>query len=188
MGQRTEELSRDIAGTRQDLASDLDALQDRVSPQAIVERRKAATRERVRSARYKVMGTAHSARESATGTASGAADSVRDQAHGAASAVEDRVEGSPLAAGLVAFGAGMVLASLLPATEKESRAARQVVDTAREQGQPVVEEARSVAQQVGQDLQESATDHAQELKESAQESTSRVQDEGSSAVEEVRGS
>lgn len=86
MGQSTEELSRDIAGTRRDLASDLDALQDRVSPQAIVERRKAATRDRVRSARDKVMGTAHEARGGVAGTASGATDTVRDQAHGAAAA------------------------------------------------------------------------------------------------------
>ena len=44
MGQSTEELSTQIAGTRESLASDLDALQDRVSPSAIVERRKEAAR------------------------------------------------------------------------------------------------------------------------------------------------
>ena len=37
MGQSTEELSSEIAGTRRSLATDPDALQDRVSPTAIVE-------------------------------------------------------------------------------------------------------------------------------------------------------
>ena len=43
MGQSTEELNTQIAGTRDHLAADLDALQDKISPAAIVERRKAAT-------------------------------------------------------------------------------------------------------------------------------------------------
>ena len=40
MGQSTEELSSDIAQTRQSMTANVDALQDRVSPSAIVERRK----------------------------------------------------------------------------------------------------------------------------------------------------
>ena len=48
MGQSTEELTTQIAGTRESLATDLDALQNRVSPSAIVERRKEAARGRGR--------------------------------------------------------------------------------------------------------------------------------------------
>ena len=44
MGTSTEELSNDIARTRADLEQDLDALQDKVSPSAIMERRKTAVR------------------------------------------------------------------------------------------------------------------------------------------------
>ena len=58
MGQSTEELNSDIAGTRQALSSDLDALQGRVSPSAIIERRKEATRSRLRGLKDRVMGVA----------------------------------------------------------------------------------------------------------------------------------
>ena len=45
MGQSTDELNTEIASTRQALSADLDALQDRVSPTAIIDRRKPATRD-----------------------------------------------------------------------------------------------------------------------------------------------
>ena len=47
MGQSTEELRSEIEQTRQSMTADVDALQDRVSPTAIVERRKQAARSRV---------------------------------------------------------------------------------------------------------------------------------------------
>ena len=47
MGQSTEELKAEIEQTRQSMTADVDALQDRVSPSAIVERRKQAARSRV---------------------------------------------------------------------------------------------------------------------------------------------
>lgn len=178
MGQSTEELSTQIAGTRESLAQDLDALQDRVSPAAIVERRKAAARDRVHAVRSRVMGSAQSARDTAGSSTSSTADGVRS----AVGTAGDKVDGSPLAAGLVAFGAGLVLSALLPASEAEARAAQKVMD----QGQPLVDEARSVGQDVGQNLKESATESAQALKESAQESASRVQDEGRSSAETIR--
>ena len=60
MGTSTEELSNDIARTRADLEQDLDALQDKVSPSAIMERRKSAVRGRLASAKDRVMGTGQS--------------------------------------------------------------------------------------------------------------------------------
>lgn len=193
MGQSTEELSSEIAGTRQKMASDLDALQDRVSPSAIVDRRKAAARDRVSGWRDKVMGSAHGARSGVSSTGSSAAGSVQDAAHGVADRAQSavgtahgQVQGSPLAAGLVAFGAGVVIAGLFPATRAEASAASAVVDTAQDKGQPLIEHARSVGQDLKEDLQASATQAAQQVKETATESASRVQDEGQSAVESVR--
>ena len=49
MGQSTEELSNEIEETRRSMTTNVDALQDRVSPSAIVERRKAAARGRMQS-------------------------------------------------------------------------------------------------------------------------------------------
>ena len=193
MGQSTEELNTQIAGTRDTLAADLDALQDRVSPSAIVERRKAAARGRMGDLRDKVMGTAHSARDSVSGSASGAAGSVKGTAgdakgmvQGVAGRTEETVEGSPIAAGLVAFGAGVVLAGLLPASDKEARLASQVVDTAKEQAQPLVEEAKAAGQDIGESLKETAGRAVDDVRSTAQESAEKVKEEGASSADTVR--
>ena len=186
MGQSTEELSGDIATTRQSLASDLDALQDRVSPSAIVERRKQAARSRVGGIRDKVMGTALSAKDSVTGKAQGAAGSALGAVGGTQDRVQDSIQGSPLGAGLVAFGAGMVIAALLPASDKEARAGAQLVATAQDKAQPLVEQAKSAGQDVAHNLAESAAEAAQEVKETATEGAQRVKSEGQSAAESVQ--
>jgi ElaB/YqjD/DUF883 family membrane-anchored ribosome-binding protein len=186
MGQTTEELNAEIADTRQSLADDLDALQDRVSPSAVVQRRKEAMSYRMRTFGSRIMGTTQSARESAGDTASGSGDRVRDTASGFADTAQDRVEGSPLAAGLVAFGVGVVVAGLMPASEAERRASRKVVDTAKEQGAPVAEAVKSSGQEMASGLGDKASEAAQEVKETAKQSASRVKDEASSSADTVR--
>lgn len=196
MGTSTEEqLTHDIANTRQDLSRNLDDLVDKVSPGRVVERRKEAVRGRMRRMRDSVMGTAHDAAGSTTsrlsgagsavsGTASGAADAVSSGASDAVHAVQSKTEGSPLAAGLIAFGAGALLAGLLPATQKEQQVAQHVVDTAKDSG--IVDEAKSVGQEVAGHLKEHAADAATEVKSAAQESAQHVKEEGRSSAETVR--
>lgn len=193
MGQSTEELRAEIEQTRQSMTTDVDALQDRVSPSAIVERRKQAARGRMLGVRDKVMGTAHGVRSSTSGTAgsargsaAGAVDSVRGTAHDTVDVAQDKVQGAPLAAGLVAFGAGMIVSALIPASEKEAVAAGHVVDAAKEHGQPVVDQARSVTQDVAAEVKDTATQAAQEVKDSASDSAATVRSEGQSGVDEVR--
>jgi gas vesicle protein len=204
MGTSTEELSGEIAATRSRMASDIDALQDRVSPSAIVQRRKDAAKGRFGALRDKVMGTAQGVRDSAASTTSSATGSVQDtahgiadrahgavdSAHGALGTAQDRVggsvEGSPLAAGLVAFGAGVVLAGLFPASQKEAQVASVVADTVRDQGAPLLEEAKAAGQQLGQDLMGTAQEAAAEVKDTATESAANLKSEGQSAAEDVR--
>jgi gas vesicle protein len=186
MGQSTEELTSQIEDTRGRMASDLDTLQDRVSPAAIVERRKQAVRSGLGSVKDKVMGTASSAAGSVSSGAGSTSRSVSSTAGDVATTAQDRFEGSPLAAGLVAFGAGLVIASLVPASRTEAEAAHRLVETAKEQGQPLLDEARSLGQDVGQNVKESATSAVEQVKQSAQESARTVKDEGQSSVESVR--
>jgi len=187
MGQSTEELNSQIEDTRQRMASDLDTLQDRVSPSAIVERRKQAVKGRFASAKDKVMGTAHSAKDSVTSSASSAGSSVTSAPGAAVGTAQSQVEGSPLAAGLVAFGAGLVIASLVPASRVEAEAAHRVVETAKDKGQPLLEEARAAGEEVAGQVKRSATEAAQQVKESAQDSAQTVKEEGQSSAETVRG-
>lgn len=192
MGQATEEqLTRDIEARRAELSRDLDALTDKVSPAQMVERRKQATRSRFRSMRERVMGSAHdtrrsvsSAGSSATGAVSGATGSVSSGAQSAVGTIEQKAEGNPLAAGLIAFGAGWLVSSLLPASEKEAQAAQQLVERAKES--PFLDEAKSVGQEMGQNLKESATEAAQQVKSTAQDSAETVKQEGQSSAETVK--
>lgn len=193
MGQSTEELSQEIAETRRSMSSNVDALQDRVSPSAMVERRKAAARSRLRSARERVMGTARDTGSSAEGAVSSAKDSVqgtlgsvKDTAQDAASSTQARVEGAPIAAGLIAFGAGLVVASLIPASDQEARAAAKVLDTAEEKGGPLLEEAKTVGREVAHDVADSASEAVRTVKQAAVEGSEKLASEGSSAVDEVR--
>ena len=190
MGQSTEELTSQIEDTRQRMASDLDTLQDRVSPSAIVERRKQAVRGRFASAKDKVMGSGQSAGSSissaASSAASSATSSVSDAAGDAATSAQERFEGAPLAAGLVAFGSGLVLASLFPATRAEAAVAHRAVETAKEKGGPLLDQARAAGEEVVESVKEQATDAAQQVKDSAQQSAQVVKDEGQSSAESVR--
>jgi gas vesicle protein len=184
MGTSTEELTSQIQDTRERMASDLDTLQDRVSPSAIVDRRKQAAKARVSSVKDRVMGSGRSATGSLSSATSSATSSVSDAASGAASTAQERYEGAPLAAGLVAFGAGVVLASLLPASRAEAEAAHRVVETVKDQG--LLDDVQSAGQEVADNLKESATQAAQAVKDSAQESVQTVKGEGTASAQTVR--
>jgi Protein of unknown function (DUF3618) len=166
MGTSTEELSSDIARTRAELTQNVDALQEKVSPTAIMERRKDAMRGRLAAVKDKVMGGGQDAVQGVGGAASGAGG-----------AIGSRVEGSPLAAGLVAFGAGLVIAGLIPASKAEAQGAQRLKDAAQEHAQPVVDQARTAAQQVGEQLKEKASGAFDEVRSSAQDSAQHVKEE-----------
>ena len=177
MGTDTEGLSTtpsDIEATRADLTRDLDELADKVSPQAVVQRQKDAVKGRLGSVRDKMMGSGTS-----TPAGPGSATQVKDSTQSA-------VAGHPLTAGAVAFGAGMLLSALLPASKAETDAARQVTEAAKEHGQPLVEHAKGVAQEVGADLKDSTVEAADDLKASAQESAAQVKDEAQSSAAAVK--
>jgi ElaB/YqjD/DUF883 family membrane-anchored ribosome-binding protein len=195
MGQNTEELTTtpaDIEATRADLTRNIDELSDKVSPQRVVERRKEAARNSLSSVRDKIMGASDSSKSNdgagsrVSGSASDAAASVKGSAQSAVGTLESTTTGNPLVAGAVAFGAGMLIGALLPASEKEQQAAGRLVDAAKEHGQPLIDEAKSVGQEMGQDLGNSASEAAEKVKSQAQDSAETVKSEGQSSANEVK--
>ncbi len=192
MGQATEErMTAEIADTRENLSRDVDALYDKVSPGRMVERRKEAVRGRFSSLRDSIMGSAGSAGGSAQGmatsardTATSATSAVADTAHSAVGTVERQTQGSPLAAGLVAFGAGMIVSALIPASEKEAAASQRLTEAVKDS--PIVDEAKAAGQAIGENLGQSATQAAQEVTSSAQDSAATIKDEGQSAAQTVK--
>lgn len=184
-----EQIQRDIEGTRRALSTDVDRLAEKVSPGKVVGRRVERVKTGATSLRERVMGSlpdphdvkghAGDAASSVSDTASNAASTVSDAVTGAPQKVRQQTQGNPLGAGLVAFGVGLVLSSLLPASEAEKQVAQRAEETARG---PVQEKAKEIAQPMLQSAQESA----QQVKESATSAVSDTVDEARSAAEDVK--
>jgi gas vesicle protein len=98
--------------------------------------------------------------------------------------VRERTEGNPLAAGLIAFAGGWLVASLLPASGVEQRLAQTVGEHGVE---PVKQEATQVAQELKEDLRGPAEDAVSEVRDSITDAAGSVRDEGASAAREVKG-
>jgi len=184
-----EQIQRDIEGTRRALSTDVDRLAEKVSPGKVVGRRVERVKTGASSLRERVMGSlpdpqdvkghAGNAASSVSDTASNAASTVGDAVTGAPQKVRQQTQGNPLGAGLVAFGVGLVLSSLVPASEAEKQVAQRAEETARG---PVQEKAKEIAQPMMQSAQESA----QQVKESASSAVSDTVDEARSAAEDVK--
>jgi ElaB/YqjD/DUF883 family membrane-anchored ribosome-binding protein len=181
MGATAEELRGELAVERASIGVDLEAIGDRVSPGRMVQRRRAATRQRFEGLRERVMGTAEDLRDAAAAPVSSAASSVAETMGAAPQAVRRSTGGNPLAAGLVAFGVGLVVATLLPETETEQRLAEKV--------QPQLEELASSAGEAAHEVVEAvkpaAQQAAQEVAEGAQHAVGHVKEQAAQAVTET---
>jgi cell division septum initiation protein DivIVA len=211
-----DQIRSEIDQTQRELSADVDALTEKISPPRMVERRVRRTRTAMTNMKDRIMGStsdayqtagsassgmrenvgarASAARDTVAGTASSARETVAetassavDTARSAPDTVRRRTEGNPLAAGLIAFGAGWLLSSLLPASEPEQRVASQVKDFAAEQGRPVAEQLGQAGQEVAQELRESAQQRAEAVRETATDAASTVAGEAQSAASDVTG-
>ena len=199
-----DQIRDSIERTQQNLSADIDALTEKVSPPRIVERRVQRTRMAMTSLKDKVMGdttettsnlaeTAGSSAGTAKSALADTAASAKDALAGKASSTADaasatlgqarqRARGNPLAVGLIAFGAGWLLSSLLPATGPEQQAAAQVKDLTVEKGRPVVQQA---GQEAAQQLRESAEPRVQAIRETASAAAATVAGEARSQASDV---
>ncbi|MFI0796422.1 DUF3618 domain-containing protein [Micromonospora rubida] len=199
-----DQIRREIEATRNSLSTDVDALAYKVSPGRIVDDRKQRARNALQNVRDKVMGTAsdygHSsshAAHSVADRASSAASTVSEKAHSAASTVgeaaqrtprvlREKSEGNPLAAGLIAFGVGMLASSLIPATRREQQVAAQVKDLAGEHAGAVKEKLGEVATELREELREPARQATESVRSTAQDAVHAVKDDTKSAAHDVR--
>ena len=186
MGTTPDRIRADIEQTRSELTHDVNQLADRTSPKRIANRQTAKVRQGVGRLRDRVMGSAEDAKITVGDRAGEAGDAMREQAHKAAEgikqapdAIRSQTQGSPLAAGLIAFGAGLLTAGLLPATPVERRAGRQLRDS--DQFDQLKQQAADAAGQIGEDVGQAAQQAAQSVRDTATEAAQRV---GESAKEE----
>ncbi|QOK22398.1 DUF3618 domain-containing protein [Janibacter indicus] len=169
-----DQIRAEIDRTRSDLSTNVDALGEAVTPGNIARRQADKVKGGMTGLKDKVMGVDDP-------TSPTLAERGSDHANEARRQVKSKTRGNPLAAGLVAVGAGWLLGSLLPASEKEKQAAV----TAKEQAAPVLDEAKSMAQQGAEHLKEPAQEAAQSLKESAQDAAETVKAQGQQQAETV---
>lgn len=178
MSDSPETIRADIDRTREEFGQDVDALADKVSPSKAVHRQTDKIKNALGSVRDRVMGAADDAHDSLSQTGASVSDSVSD----AKDQVVSKTQGNPLAVGLIAFGAGLLAASLIPASSKE----KDVASTVKEKAQPLVEEAQDVAKQIGEDLQEPAQDAAAAVNDAATDAVDTVKAEATDAGTAVK--
>lgn len=184
MGTRADELKAEIDSTRAELTETLNEMGDRVSPGRIVARRTDKVRHKANSLKEAVMGTAD-AQSRTVSDLSGRAGTAVGSAMESAGQAPDRVvgvaRGNPIAAGLIAFGAGLLAATAFPSTKVEQEAASRVLSGA----QPLVDQARQAAQQVAGNLQDSMGEAVQDVRTAAADAAGTVQDEVKTSAGQV---
>ena len=198
-------IRRQIEDTRRELSYDVDALNEKVNPARVMDRRVTAAKGRITRVKERVMGSAQDTTYHAQGVASNAAGSVQSAASSAAESVQGaaasaatavqqapdtivrQTQGNPLAAGLIAFGVGWLVSSILPASETEKQLAQQAETAIRENKDALLEPAKQAAQEVGEQLKPAAQQAVESVKSTAQDAATTVAEEGKSAAADVQG-
>lgn len=198
-----ERIRRDIAETRGEMEGTLEALNDRVNPQRVYERRTGRARQRWTSFRSSVMGSDSSPSYGDTSSSwrdrtpdvSGRAEQAKQAVSDAPQQMERQTRGNPLTAGMIAFGIGTLIGSALPDSQVERSAAREAAERVDVEGakQRLTDHARDVqetvqdrARDAADDLKGSARDAAQDVKGQAQQEGQRVKDDSRQSGEQVR--
>lgn len=175
-----DEIRDDIERTRAELGDNVDALADKVRPSSIAHRQAGRIRGAFSTARERVMGTASDVAEaggSAMSSAAGAVGSVPQT-------IARKTEGHPVAVGIIAFGAGLLLSSLVPSTTRE----RELAQVAKEKAAPLAGELGDAAREAAENLREPAKEAVDAVKGTAEEAVENVRAEGSDAAAEVKDS
>ena len=168
----------DIERTRRELGQDVDALSDKVNPGKIAQRQTDKVRHAATRMKDRLFGSASDVTDSAQSAVGHAGEAIADAPKRVASATQ----GNPVALGLIAFGAGLLAASLIPASKAEQQAAEKVKDAAT----PLVDEAKEVAKESADHLREPAKEAADAVKGRAAEAVDTVKVEGQDAASQVQ--
>jgi gas vesicle protein len=173
MSDNPDQIRADIERTRNELSIDVDAVADKVTPAKVAQRQT-----------EKVRGALSNVKDSVLGSASDARANVGDAVSGTAGGAKAKAKGNPVGLGLVAFGAGLLIASLIPASDKE----KELASTVKDKAQPLVEKATDAAKDVASELKEPAQQAAQSVASTASDSAETVKSEAQSTAQDVKGS
>jgi len=189
MSDNPDVIRSDIEATRVRLGTNVDAVADKVTPSNIVHRQTDKVKDAVFGVKEKVMGTAddvttrvhsgvHARTDSAGNAFSDAGAAIGDAPH----QVKAKTQGNPMAAGLIAFGAGLLLSSLIPASEKE----REAADALKSAAEPITTELTEAAKDMAEGLKEPAREAMENVKATATDAAEHVKAEGQVAAADVK--
>jgi len=197
MTSNPSEIRAQIEQTRSSLSDNVDALAYQANPSHIAQRQ--VSKVKAAGGRFldRLLGAAEDAKDAAVEGVENAVEGVQDAASGVADRASDlgdsvasvpraarqQTQGNPLAAGVVAFGIGLLIAAAFPPSRKEKELAQAV----KEQAQPLTDQLAAAGREVVQNLAEPAKEAVDSLKESATDAVQHVQEEGASAVADVKG-
>jgi len=188
MAEEPDRLRQDIEQTRASLTRDVDRLADKTSPRRVAQRRWTAVKERVMGSSDQARQTAGDTMSTAREKAAQAGNAAEEKAHEAADAVRSaprtvarQTGGNPLAAGIIAFGAGLLAATLIPVTDAERRAGQQIRDDSGE----LTERVKEVASDLGSDLESGAREAAQQVKQTAQDAAQTTREQARSSAQDA---
>lgn len=182
MSNDPDQIREDIERTRANLSSDVDQLTDRANPKNIAKRKVDDAKDATRSVKDKIMGTAADLKDSSPSSA-GNVSSVSSAVSAAPGQAKQKTQGNPLAAGLIAFGVGALLGSILPASRKEE----ELAGTVKQKAEPLKAEAANVAKEMGDNLKGEAQDRAESVKETATGAAQTVKAEGTTEAQSLKG-
>jgi uncharacterized protein YjbJ (UPF0337 family) len=193
MAEEPDRLRQDIEDTRASLTRDVDLLAEKTSPAKVAQRRWTAVKD-------KVMGTTDHARHAAADSTSAALTTVQDKAsragdvagekahdvadavRSAPQAVAGQTQGNPLAAGIIAFGVGMLAATLIPVTDAERRAGQQLKDNSGE----LTDKVKDIAADVKDDLSGPVQQAVGQVKDTARDAAQTTRDQAQSSAVDVK--
>lgn len=169
MSENPEAIRADIEQTRRRLGYDVDAVADKVTPSHIAHRQTEKIKGAMTNVKDRVMGAAEDTADNTRGALSDAGDAMGH----AQQRVTQKARGNPLAAGLIAFGAGLLVSSLIPPSQKE----QELAQTLKEKAEPVTQQLSSAASEAASHLKEPAQEALQSVKDTATEATENVKQE-----------
>jgi ElaB/YqjD/DUF883 family membrane-anchored ribosome-binding protein len=175
MSDDPNEIRAQIERTRGNLSTDVNTLADTVNPSQVAKRQVSKAKAAVFGVKDKVMGVASNATSSVSDTGSSMSDAVT----GVPGKLGTQTSGNPLAAGLIAFGVGALIGSLLPASSAEQKAATKVKDT-------VTPIATDAVKEVACNLKEGAQDAVESVKSTATDAAATVKDESTSVAGDLK--
>ncbi|WP_051813006.1 DUF3618 domain-containing protein [Kitasatospora sp. MBT63] len=197
MGSTPDQLREEVEARRAHLAHNVDRLADKITPSKVAHRRVDAAQQKMTGIKERVMGTAHDTADSAAGRAAHLRDAATDTAadigdtlQQAPARIRRETTGSPLAAGIMAFGAGLLTAALLPGSSVEKQAGAKLREHADEVLDPAKQVAMDAAHDVRDELREPAAQALDVVKSTAQDaaqtSKETIQDAGQQAARDLR--